>query len=302
MFYRRKVLLALVKQSSRPLSLREVQLLLHLVSFVQQEQASYDFVPTENGPFSFTLATDCEILITQNLLVVVKEEAESLETTITIARDVEEALLTLKNRDETLLKETLEHYQDYQSNELEWAIYEQDPFQGIYTQNPPPETTVRRRIEEVKESIAHQLPRLYTLGYEGLSIEDFINRLIRQRITMVIDVRGNAVSMKRDFSKSRLAKTLTTRGFSYLHIPEVGIPTKARHAYLEHHNKEQLFDWYEKNLLSQQSEHLDEILAATEHENVVLMCYENDPNDCHRSRIAEHCRTEKPQLKVEHLR
>lgn len=302
MFYRRKMLLALMKYSSRPLSLREVQLLLHLISFAQQERASYFFVPTERGPFSFTLAADCEILIAQNSLNVVQEQDESLQTIIGIAPEMDKALFTLKNGDETLVKETVERYQVYQGHELEWAVYEQDPYQGIYAQNIPSEPALRQRIEEVKQTIALQPKGLYTLGYEGLSVENFINRLIMQRISLVIDVRGNAVSMKHDFSKSRLAKTLTTCGLSYRHIPEVGIPTTDRHRYLENHTKEELFDWYDRNFLSHQGQQIKEIVATTERGSVLLMCYENDPNDCHRSRIAAHCLTEKPQLKVFHLR
>ncbi|WP_200885350.1 DUF488 family protein [Jejuia pallidilutea] len=45
---------------------------------------------------------------------------------------------------------------------------------------------------------------LFTIGYEGISLEHYLNKLIRNNIKLLCDVRKNALSMKYGFSKSQL--------------------------------------------------------------------------------------------------
>lgn len=47
---------------------------------------------------------------------------------------------------------------------------------------------------------------LFTVGYEGLEIDDFTKFLKRHRIQLVADLRKNPVSRKRGFSKHKLAE------------------------------------------------------------------------------------------------
>ena len=60
-----------------------------------------------------------------------------------------------------------------------------------------------------------------THGYEGLSVRDFVERLIAAGAETVIDVRANRLSRKPGFSKNALAKNLDAAGIAYLHVPSL---------------------------------------------------------------------------------
>jgi len=64
---------------------------------------------------------------------------------------------------------------------------------------------------------------LYTLGYEGSAIEDFLATLTRERIELVVDVRALPLSRKPGFSKSGLAKRLGKEGIGYAHRVALGM-------------------------------------------------------------------------------
>ncbi len=49
---------------------------------------------------------------------------------------------------------------------------------------------------------------LFTIGYEGISIDSYIFKLLENNISHVIDVRKNPASMKYGFSKSQLVRLL----------------------------------------------------------------------------------------------
>ncbi len=47
-------------------------------------------------------------------------------------------------------------------------------------------------------------PAVFSIGYEGLTIDSFLNKLIANNIIVVVDVRNNPQSMKYEFSKKSL--------------------------------------------------------------------------------------------------
>jgi uncharacterized protein (DUF488 family) len=59
---------------------------------------------------------------------------------------------------------------------------------------------------------------LFTFGYEGLSIADFIARLTSSGVREVFDVRDLPLSRKRGFSKKSFAAALEAAGISYQQV------------------------------------------------------------------------------------
>ena len=57
------------------------------------------------------------------------------------------------------------------------------------------------------------------LGYEGLSIDEFCSQVLTQGVSVVVDVRLNALSRKPGFSKNGLRAALAQAGVDYLHFP-----------------------------------------------------------------------------------
>jgi uncharacterized protein (DUF488 family) len=74
-------------------------------------------------------------------------------------------------------------------------------------------------------------PTLFTLGYEGLTIEAFIARLQTTQVKTVVDVRELPLSRKKGFSKSAFCAALATHGVAYLHAPALGCPKPIRNQY-----------------------------------------------------------------------
>lgn len=55
-------------------------------------------------------------------------------------------------------------------------------------------------------------PAVFSIGYEGLTIDSFLNKLIANNITLVVDVRNNPQSMKYGFSKKSFKKYIENAG------------------------------------------------------------------------------------------
>jgi uncharacterized protein (DUF488 family) len=126
---------------------------------------------------------------------------------------------------------------------------------------------------------------LYTFGYEGISIEDFVARLKTAGVRSVLDVRQLPLSRKRGFSKNSLAATLHRAGFIYAHLPALGCPRPIRDRYKIDG------DWaaYVKAFgayLAEQTEAVAELAQIAQKSTACLVCFEADFNRCHRSLVA----------------
>lgn len=71
---------------------------------------------------------------------------------------------------------------------------------------------------------------LYTVGYEGVDLDEFIATLKTFGIKQIIDVRDLPLSRKRGFSKNALASALAEAGVKYLHVKSLGDPKPGREA------------------------------------------------------------------------
>jgi len=69
---------------------------------------------------------------------------------------------------------------------------------------------------------------LFTTGYQGHTIETFLDLLLAHGIAHVIDVRQLPFSRKPDFSKKRLTAHLAAVGIAYTHLVELGTPKPLR--------------------------------------------------------------------------
>ena len=72
---------------------------------------------------------------------------------------------------------------------------------------------------------------LFTLGYEGMTIEAFIARLQTARVKTVVDVRELPLSSKKGFSKSAFCAALPAHGIAHLHAPALCCPEPIRNQY-----------------------------------------------------------------------
>lgn len=131
------------------------------------------------------------------------------------------------------------------------------------------------------------LPPLCTIGYEHTTPGAFLDELIRAQIGLVVDVRAVAASRRPGFSKRQLAATLDEHGIAYLHLRALGTPKEGRLA-ARSGDLATLFRIYESHLATPAAR--EELDALTElvrsGRRLCLLCYERDPDHCHRQRVA----------------
>jgi hypothetical protein len=127
--------------------------------------------------------------------------------------------------------------------------------------------------------------KIYTVGYEGLALDEFLQQLRRARVQIVVDVRDVPLSRKRGFSKTALAAALGAGGVKYLHVRSLGCPKPIRDQYRT--NK----DWnaYTSAFMAhlrEQTDAVGELAAVCKTHAAALLCYEANADFCHRTYVA----------------
>jgi uncharacterized protein (DUF488 family) len=145
------------------------------------------------------------------------------------------------------------------------------------------------------------MPILFTIGYQGLAPDTFVGALTRAGVSTVADVRINPQSRKPGFSRKRLSETLEAAGMGYVWLRGLGSPDPVRD--LAHAG-----DW--PGMRKLYAAHLDEPEAQDDYttlrglaldEDVCLLCFEANPEECHRFVLADRLAGE-TGLPVTHLR
>jgi uncharacterized protein (DUF488 family) len=132
-------------------------------------------------------------------------------------------------------------------------------------------------------------PALLTIGYEGKSLEGYLNQLLQAGVTLLGDVRRNPLSRKYGFSKVTLSKVCEGVGIRYEHLPELGIASDKRQNLETQKDYDALFLIYEREYLPGQHSALDRIRRwlLDDKQRVALTCFEELPQQCHRHCVAE---------------
>jgi uncharacterized protein (DUF488 family) len=141
--------------------------------------------------------------------------------------------------------------------------------------------------------------RIFTFGYEGLSLKAFIACLKSAGIQTVVDVRANPLSRKPGFSKHALSSALHAAGINYDHRRTMGCPKPIRDRYRNDG------DWaaYTRGFLAYlkgQNEELKEVAQIAGSSRSCLLCFEADFNRCHRTYVAR-AAAKRGGLQVMHL-
>ncbi len=129
------------------------------------------------------------------------------------------------------------------------------------------------------------MKKLFTIGYEGVALDDFIRALKTAKIEVLLDVRELPISRRKGFSKTALGTALTEAGIAYRHEKQLGSPKTIRHRLREDGNYPRFFREFDRYLIKQST--LLEMLAEKLKGNVALMCYEKNHEECHRRSVAD---------------
>ena len=278
MFYRRKVILSILEAFGGELHKISLQKLLFLFSEAQDKK-SYDFIPYHYGCYSFSLGADLNVMIKKNILVETKKIQKL---------DSQECISKLTETDRRILLKLKENHQDVSPDALMKYVYKKYPYYAINSvkANDILSSNDYRAILNAKPQNTETI--LYTIGYEGVSLEAYLNKLLQNNIKLLIDVRNNPLSMKFGFSKNQLKKYCEYVSIEYIHIPEVGIEAEYRKQLKVQSDYDELFNIYKEKKLPEKSKYQQHILnLLIEKERVALTCFEANICQCHRKHLAE---------------
>lgn len=125
--------------------------------------------------------------------------------------------------------------------------------------------------------------RIFTIGYEGATLPDFIDALKRAGVERVIDVRALPLSRRPGFSKSPLRAALEGTDIEYVHLKALGTPSEGRTAARagRYTDLERIYAGQLElpEAIAQSAQMLD---LAREKASA-LMCMEREPAHCHRT-------------------
>lgn len=132
--------------------------------------------------------------------------------------------------------------------------------------------------------------KLATIGYETDTQNGLIKRLKAADVELVVDVRAVASSRKAGFSKTLLGNSLNAEGVDYLHLRALGTPKPGREA-ARAGRVDEMRRIFEAHLEEPEAQlALAQATDLAKRKRIALLCYEDDPNCCHRKIVADRIR------------
>ncbi|RZK76254.1 MAG: DUF488 domain-containing protein [Pedobacter sp.] len=278
MFYRRKIILSLLQAFNWEIEKIKLQKLIFLAS-ERQKESEYQFVPYKFGCYSFSLKADLVTMVKKGLI-------DETPTSYKLASKVD-YFKSLKEEDKVIVRDIKKHYSAMSSNSLMKYTYVHYPYLATKS------TVAHELLNEAELARVNAANKekdnttLYTIGYEGISLEDYFNKLIKHDIKVLVDVRSNALSMKFGFSKTLLSRYCGSLGIAYKHFPEVGIKSNQRQELNTQSDYDKLFKDYKKELPSTLSTQITILELLKQEKRIALTCFEADICQCHRKPLAE---------------
>ncbi len=273
MYARQRVLLDFLLQAPRPGGRKLVMWL-----FLARHEADiasrisfYDFLRCQGGLISFTLDKDLASLRQEGYL------AEKLLKVRPEARaEAEGEVACLTNRVRDCVSHTLGKYGSLRQDELRRLVCDRHPWYASRVKTAPHDG-----VDEATEVA------VYTVGYEGRSVDAFLDHLMSNRIKRVIDVRRNPFSRKYGFMRRVLESLCAKANIDYAHFPQVGVPSWLRTNLSTKEAYQELFRHYKEEILPVQQDTVAEIGKLMEESPSALLCFETHHTKCHRDPLSQ---------------
>lgn len=278
MYYRRKIILALLERFGGTLGKTDFQKYLFLFS-MQQKKPTFEFIPYKYGGFSWQSYADINTMIKYKQI----DDNNSWVNTVSISY-----LNALTPNDREAIDYVHKKYGKIHGNRLLKTVYKKYPYYAIKSE-------IARKIlnDDEYDCVIKEKPHsnddgVFSIGYEGRSFENYLNALIRENINALVDVRRNALSMKYGFSKKQLQNGLESVGIEYHHFPRLGIASEKRKRLLTQDDYDDLFCEYRKTVLNENKQEVEKIIGLIrEKHRIAITCFEINPHRCHRTCVAD---------------
>jgi len=281
-YRRQRLLLYFVEAARGSLSKMDLQKLLFL--YHQDTDANhYAFVPYRYGSYSFLATEDLDLMVKRGWI-------QSARKRISPRVSIENEPWARNDLERRTVKRWLHRYPQ-RGEALVAETYRLFPYYAIHS-DIRDRLLSKSELREIETALPEleprDLPIVFTIGYEGIHFEEYLNKLIRNRVATLCDVRRNPLSRKFGFSGKMLARVLPTLGIGYTHLPDLGIESEQRQELNSMADYECLFTGYRKTLQSR-TEGLELLHTIIERsKRVALTCFEAKPQCCHRHCISDH--------------
>jgi Protein of unknown function, DUF488 len=274
--YRQKTLIGLLSAFGGHLPSTDFQKYLFLFTREFEQEPSFEFVPYRFGSFSFQSYADKRRLVEIGALA----DAEDWQ--------LQQGFSTEGLFDEAAFSRCYAKYSHLHGTKLLQDVYRRYPYYAIKS-----ERAAKIMNDQEMSAITAARPVaaaacFLTIGYEGSSLEGYLNRLIKNNVKTLVDVRRNPLSRKYGFSKKTLSDTVRKLGIGYVHIPELGVASERRQELNTQADYDRLFNSYERQELKQNGKSLQDLFNIfLKDKRVAITCFEANVCMCHRGRVAK---------------
>ena len=129
--------------------------------------------------------------------------------------------------------------------------------------------------------------RIFTIGYEGATVSEFLAALKQAGVAQVIDVRALPLSRRPGFSKSSLRATLEEEGIEYVHLKALGTPADGRAAARAGRHSEMARIYAGQLKLPEAIAQGAQMIELAREQPSALLCFEREPAECHRTLLLD---------------
>jgi uncharacterized protein (DUF488 family) len=140
--------------------------------------------------------------------------------------------------------------------------------------------------------------RIFTIGYEGATVAEFMAALKTAGVERVIDVRALPLSRRPGFSKSPLRAALEEAGIEYVHLKALGTPADGRSAARAGRHEDMARIYAGQLELPEAMAQSAQMIELARERPSALLCFEREPAQCHRSLLID---AVAPDAEVIHL-
>ena len=281
-YYRRKIILALLQKFNGELLSTPLQKYLFLLTRLQKEKA-FDFIPYKYGCYS--LQANQDLMVLEKMGYIKREQNKNAILWKLVSKD--DFIGAIRKEDLSCLNNVFRTFSEYRTNDLIKHTYLNFPFWAINSTIINDILTEEESSKVLRQKKQSNEKTLFTIGYEGLSLEMYINKLILNDIKVLCDVRKNSYSQKWGFSKATLQDACEKVGIKFIHIPQLGIESGERQELSKLSDYKRLFASYESTTLVENNSSLLELARlVVSNKRVALTCFEKDVQMCHRGVVA----------------
>ena len=128
---------------------------------------------------------------------------------------------------------------------------------------------------------------IFTLGFQDLTLVDFIRLVKEQEVVRVVDIRGKRmiVDGRIPFSPKQLKSVLKNVDVDYIQMPEVEMPTQLENRSRGNGNRAEFIQEY-VDIVSSDKSIVKKVNKYLSDDKVMLLCFEREADACKRRLFA----------------